>query len=190
MADDELAQLALDDSRTRMQAALQAHARELQTLRTGRAHPSLVEHLRVDLQGAVLTLIQLANISAPEPRLIVIQPWDRASVEPIAKAIQQSDLGLNPQTDGAVIRLPIPELTEERRRNMVKLVNHKTEEAHVETRNIRRDIQNELRTMVKDKDISQDEERRAHDQLDKLTHDFIEKLDKAGSEKERELLEI
>ncbi len=190
MADDELTQLAIDDARTRMQDAVHAHHRELLAIRTGRAHPSLVEHVRVDLQGAVLTLIQLANISAPEPRLIVIQPWDRAAVDPIAKAIQKTDLGLNPQVDGALIRLPIPELTADRRRNMVKLVGRKNEESHIEIRNIRRDIQNELRTMVKAKDISQDEERRTHNQLDNLTQDFIETIDKAGGDKERELLEV
>jgi ribosome recycling factor len=172
-----------------MEDAAGAHNRELTSIRTGRAHPSLVENIRVDLQGAVLNLIQLATISAPESRLIVIQPWDQATVNSIAKSIQQSDLGLNPQIDGTTIRIPIPELTADRRREMAKLVNRKNEEGHIEVRNIRRDIQNQLRSMVKSKDISQDEERRAHEQLEKATRTFVDTIDKAGSEKERELLE-
>ena len=189
MADNDLTVLILDEAQSRMKDAVAAHGRDLNGIRTGRAHPSLVENIRVDLQGAVLNLIQLATISAPESRLVVVQPWDQASVNSIGKAIQQSDLGLNPQIDGAVIRIPIPELTADRRREMVKLVNRKNEEGHIEIRNIRRDIQNQLRSMVKDKDISQDEERRTHDALEKVTRTFIDTVDRTGSEKERELLE-
>ena len=126
----------------------------------------------------------------PRPRLLVIQPWDKNAFDPIQRSIQRSELGLNPQSDGVVIRLAIPELTEERRKQFVRQVGQKTESARVALRNIRRDAQDELRTMVKDKDISQDDEHRAHDQLDKIVRDFTQRIDQEGSAKERELLEV
>lgn len=190
MVESELTQLALDDARGRMGKAVQALKRELATIRTGRAQPSLVDHLKVAYYGTEMLLNQLATISAPEARLIVIQPWDKNAFEPISKAIQQSDLGLNPQSDGTVVRLAIPELTEERRRLLVKQVGGKNEEARVAVRNVRRSVQDDLRGLLKAKDISQDEERRAHDVLEKVTHEFIAQLDQQGSGKERELLEV
>ncbi len=191
MADEnELIALTLDDARDRMRKAAEALRHDLQTIRTGRAHPSLVEHLRVDYQGTPLALNQLATITAPEPRLIVIQPWDRNGIPIITRAIQQSDLGINPQSDGVVIRLALPELTEQRRRDLVKQVGARQEGARVAVRNIRRDAQEELRRMEKARDISQDEERRAHDALEKITQDSIQQIDRVGSEKERELLEV
>ncbi len=190
MADDDLTELALDEARTRMDKTLESHRRELQTVRTGRAHPSLVEHLQVDYYGTVLALNQMANITTPEARLLVIQPWDKNAFEPISKAIQTSDLGINPQSDGIVIRIAIPELTEERRQQLVKRVGTKNEESRVALRNIRRDVQEELRQLLKEKDISQDQEHRAHDTLDKITHEYVEKIDQEGSDKERELLEV
>lgn len=190
MSDDELTQLALDDFRTRVRKTVAAHQRDLGSVRTGRAHPSLVESLPIDYYGAPTPLIQLANISAPEARMLVIQPWDKNAFDPISKSILQSDLGLNPQSDGVVIRLVIPELTEERRKQLVKQVGQKNEAARVALRNIRREVQDDLRKMVKAKDISQDDEHRAHDQLDKITHEFTEKIDQDGAIKERELLEV
>ena len=188
--DDDLTALALDDAQTRMGKAVEALRRELQTIRTGRAHPELVEHLRVDYFGTEMPLNQLATISAPEARLLVIQPWDKNATGPITKAIQLSDLGLNPQSDGVVIRLAIPELTEERRQELARLVSQKNESARVAVRNIRRHVQDELRKFAKAKDISQDAERSAHDDLEKLTHRLVEHVDRVGSEKERELLEV
>jgi ribosome recycling factor len=190
MADDDLTQLALDETRIRMDKNLEAHRRDLASVRTGRANPSLVESLGIDYYGTATPLKQLATVTAPEARMIVIQPWDKNSFDPIARSIQQSDLGLNPQSDGVVIRLVIPELTEERRKLLVKQVSQKNEEARVALRNIRRDAQDELRRMVKAKDISQDDEHRAHDQLDKITHEFGGQIDKEGSEKEHQLLEV
>lgn len=188
--DDDLTQLALDDTRSRMQKTVEAHQRELAAVRTGRAHTSLLKGLPIEYYGSPTPLSQLATITAPEARMLVIQPWDKNAFDPISKSIQQSDLGLNPQSDGIVIRLVIPELTEERRKQLVKQVGQKNEAARVALRNIRRDVQDELRKMVKDKDISQDDEHRAHDQLDKISHQYAEKIDQDGAAKERELLEV
>ncbi len=190
MAESELIELALDDTRARMTKSIESLKRELASVRTGRAQPSLVEHLRVDYYGEKLDLIQLATITAPEARLIVIQPWDKNAFDPISKAIQQSDLGLNPQNDGVVVRLAIPELTEERRLQLVRQVGQKNEEARVAIRNIRRDCQEELRTFLKSKDISEDDEHRAHDVLEKVTHSFVEQVDEVASHKEHELMEV
>ena len=137
-----------------------------------------------------MALNQLATIATPEARLISIQPWDRNAFDPITKAIQTSDIGINPQSDGIVIRLALPELTEERRRDMVKLVHQKSETARVAIRNVRRHIHDDLRAMQRDGDLSQDEERRAETKLDSLTSDFIAKVDAAGNHKEQELLEV
>ena len=188
--DDDLTQLALEETRSRMGKTVDAHQRDLQTIRTGRAHPSLLEGLRIDYYDASMPLNQLATINAPEARLLVIQPWDKNAFDPIQRSIQQSDLGLNPQSDGIVIRLVIPELTEERRKQLLRQVGQKSEAARVSLRNIRRDAQDELRTMVKDKDISQDDERRAHAKLDQIVREFTERIDQDGSTKERELLEV
>lgn len=180
----------LKDARTRMQKAAEALQRELATLRTGRASPALVEHLKVDYYGAPTPLKQLATIAVPEARLITIQPYDRSSIGAIEKAIQKSDLGLNPATDGTVIRLVLPQLTEERRRELVKVVHKKVEEGRVAVRNVRRDALEHLRKAMKDKEISEDEERRAQEQLQKTTDQFIGEVDRIGQEKERELLEV
>lgn len=190
MADDELVELAFSDADDRMRGAVTALERELQSIRTGRAHPGLVEHIRVDYYGTTMALNQMATISAPEARLIAIQPWDKNAFDPITKAIQQSDLGINPQSDGILIRLALPELTEERRRNLVKVVSQKVEGARVAVRNIRRHVHDDLRGMQRDGDLSQDEEHRAETRLDKLTTDYIAIVDRAGGEKEQELLEV
>lgn len=190
MSENELLDLAFEDANDRMRGAVSALERDLLTIRTGRAHTSLVEHIRVDYYGTTMALNQMATISTPEARLIAIQPWDRNAFDPITKAIQTSDLGINPQSDGILIRLILPELTEERRRGLVKVVSQKVESARVAIRNVRRHIHDDLRAMQRDGDLSQDEEHRAESQLDTLTGQFIAKVDAAGSQKERELLEV
>jgi len=190
MSENELLDLAFDDANSRMAGAVSALQRDLMTIRTGRAHTSLVDQLRVDYYGATMALNQLATISTPEARLIAIQPWDRNAFEPITKAIQTSDIGINPQSDGILIRLALPELTEERRRDLVKIVHQKAEAARVAIRNVRRHIHDDLRGMQRDGDLSQDEERRAESKPDTLTSQFIARVDAAGSQKERELLEV
>jgi len=190
MPDDDLTTLALEDAEDRMEKAVEALKHELATVRTGRAHPALVEHLAIDYFGTPMALNQLATISAPEARLIVIQPWDKNAIDPISKSIQLSDLGLNPQDDGNVVRLAIPELTEDRRRELVKQVAQKNENARVAIRNVRRHVQDELRELLKAKEISQDAERSSHDDLEKITHRFIEQSDKVGSDKEKDLMEV
>ncbi len=185
MIDDTLA-----DAKTRMGKAVEALQKELATIRTGRAHPGLVEHLRVDYYGAPTPLNQLATINVPEPRLLVIQPWDRQSLGAIEKAIHKADLGLTPINDGNVIRLAIPQLTEERRKELAKVVHKKVEEGRVAVRNVRRDCHEELRRLQKEKQISEDAQFRAQDDLQKLTDDFIEEIDRVGQEKEAELLAV
>jgi len=180
----------LADAEQRMGKAIEALRRELATIRTGRAQPALVEHLRVDYYGTPTPLNQLASIAAPEARLLTIQPWDKGSMGAIERAIQTSDLGLNPTNDGNVIRLVIPQLTEERRKELVKVVHRKVEEGRVAVRNVRRDCLEELRRLQRDKEVSEDEERRAQDQLQKLTNRFVAEADQVGREKEQELLEV
>ena len=188
--DEELFELAFDDADSRMAGAVSALDAELQAVRTGRAHSSLVEKIRVDYYGTAMDLNQLATINAPEARLIAIQPWDKNAFDPITKALQASDIGINPQSDGILIRLVLPELTEERRRELGKLVHRKTEEARVAVRNVRRHVHDDFRKMQRDGDISQDEEHVAEERLDALTKQFIAKVDAAGNQKERELLEV
>jgi ribosome recycling factor len=173
----------------KMTKSVEALRRELAVLRTGRASPSLLEHIRVDYYGTPTPLNQLASISAPEARLLIIQPWDRAVVSTIKKAIIKSDLGLNPSSDGSVIRLVIPQLTEERRKELVKVVRKRVEESRVAVRNIRREALEELRRMEREKEISEDEEKRALNQLQLLTDNFIEKVDQVGKGKEIEVME-
>jgi ribosome recycling factor len=159
-------------------------------VRTGRANPSLVEHLRVDYYGTPTPLQQLASVSVPEARLLTIQPWDKGSLEAIEKAIQKSDLGLNPSNDGNIIRLAIPPLTEERRKDLVKVVHKKIEDGRVAIRNIRRDAHEMLREFKKEKEISEDAEFGAQEELQKVTDRFIADADRIGQEKETELMEV
>jgi len=179
-----------NDAKDRMTKAVEALRRELATIRTGRAHPGLVEHLHVDYYGTPTALNQIASISVPEPRLIVIQPWDRQAMGTIEKAILKSDLSLTPTNDGTVIRLSIPQLTEERRRELAKVVHKKVEEARVEVRNIRRDGHDELRRLQREKLISEDDQYRGQEKLQKLTDDFVQQIDRLGEEKEAELLAV
>jgi ribosome recycling factor len=178
------------DADSRMDGAVEALRRELAGIRTGRAHPSLIENLQIDYYGAHTPLKQLGNIGAPEARLLTIQVWDRGAVKAIEKAIQSSDLGLNPAIDGQLIRLPIPALTEQRRRDMVKLVHNKTEEARVAVRNVRRHAHDELRRAEKDGGFSQDDLRRHEEELQKLTDGHVATIDVEGKKKEADLLEV
>jgi len=180
----------LDHAKDRMGKAEEALKRELATIRTGRANTGLVDHIRVDYYGSPTPINQLATVAAPEARLLTIQPWDRKALGPIEKAIQKSDLGLNPTNDGMLIRLAIPQLSEQRRKELTKLVQKRTEESRVATRNIRRDGQDEFRKLEKAKDISEDEHRRAADQLQKMTDQTVASLDRIAHQKETELLEV
>jgi ribosome recycling factor len=180
----------LADAEQRMNKAMDALNRDLGTSRTGRASPSLVERLVVEYYGAQTPLNQMAGISVPEPRLLVIQPWDRGSIGMIEKAIQKSELGLNPTNDGQVIRIAIPALTEERRKQLVKLVHTHVEDSKVAVRNIRRDAVSQIRELMNEKLISEDDERRGHQQIDDLSKRFVEESDKIGKAKEQEVLEV
>lgn len=180
----------LDSAKERMAKAEEALKRELATIRTGRASTGLVDHIKADYYGTPTPLNQLATVAAPEARLLTIQPWDRKALGPIEKAIQKSDLGLNPANDGTLIRLVIPQLTEQRRKELTKLVQKRVEESRVAARNIRRDGQDELKKAEKAKEISEDEHRRAADQLQKLTDQTIANLERIGHQKEAELLEV
>jgi len=178
------------DAEDRMSKAMDAIRRDLGTIRTGRASPSLVERLTVEYYGAATPLNQLAGISVPEARLLVIQPWDRGTIGIIEKAIQKSELNLNPTNDGQVIRIAIPALTEERRKQLVKLVHNHVEEGKVAVRNIRRDAMAQVRDLLDQRAISEDDERRAEHQVDDLTKRFIDESDKIGKAKEHEVLEV
>lgn len=180
----------LSDASSRMGKTIEALRRDLLSVRTGRASPALVESIRVDYYGTPTPLKQIATISAPEARLLVIQPWDATSIGEIKKAIQKSDLGLNPSSDGNLIRLSIPPLSEERRKDLVKAVHKKTEDGRVALRNVRRDAMEMLRDLEKEKEISQDEEKRALDRLQEITDSFIEEANVLLKEKEEELLQV
>ena len=180
----------LKDAEHRMQSAVAALDREMDTIRTGRARPSLVEGLKVEYYGTPTPLNQLATINAPEPRLITIQPWDKTQLGAIEKAIQKSDLGLTPTNDGNLIRLVIPQLNEERRKELVKVVHKKVEDGRVAVRNVRRDALEHLRKAQHDKQITDDDERHAQDRLQKITDRYVAEVDKHGHTKEQELLEV
>jgi len=178
------------DLKKEMENTVAALRRDLARTRTGRASGALLEGVLVDYYGTKSPLNQVAGISVPEPRLIVLSPYDKSALANIEKAIQQSDLGLNPMNDGKVIRIPIPELTEERRRELVKHVRKVGEEYRVSARNHRRDAIDLLKEMVKEKEITEDDERRAHEQVEEITKDGIAKLDKVLKAKEEEILEV
>ena len=169
---------------------MEALKRELATIRTGHATPALIEHIKVEYAGVLTPLNQIAGISAPGARLLVIQPWDRGCVHSIEKAILKSDLGLTPTSDGNIIRLNIPPLTEERRQELIRVVRRRVEEGKITIRNLRREAMDELKGLEKNKDISQDELKRALDQLQKLTDSFIADTEQIGRDKEAELIEV
>lgn len=178
------------NARERMQKAVEALRKDLQAIRTGRASAGLIDHIRVDYYGTPTPINQLATVTVPESRLIVIQPWDRGAMQAIERAIQKSDLGLTPVNDGNVLRLNLPPLTEQRRKELARQVQKRVEEGRVAVRNVRRDAHDEIRKLEKGHEISEDEARRATDQLQKLTDQFIAEIDKLGKEKEAELLEV
>lgn len=179
----------LQDARERMDKTIEALKSDLRVIRTGRASPALVESVMVDYYGMPTPLVQLAGITVPEPRLLVIRPWDRNSLNAIEKAILKSDLGLTPNNDGQVIRLAIPPLTEERRRELSKQVARRVEEARVAARNIRRDTNEMLRDLEKEKEITEDERDRALEKAQELTNEYIKLIDEIGKAKEAEILE-
>lgn len=180
----------LADADARMGKSMEALHRDLNTIRTGRASPALLDRLHVDYYGTSTLLNQMAGISAPEARLLVIQPWDKGSIPDIERAIMKSDLGITPNNDGQLIRIAIPQLNEERRKQLVKQVHHHVEDAKVSVRNIRRDSMAQVRELMNDKSISEDEERRAEAQLEEITKRFIDEADKIGKAKEHEVLEV
>jgi ribosome recycling factor len=180
----------LKDVDTRMKAALEALGREFASIRTGRASPSLVDGVRVDYYGTPTPLNQMASVTVPDARTILIQPWEAAQLKAIEKAIQVADLGVNPQNDGKVIRLVMPTLTEERRKQLAKSVGKAAEDGRVAVRNIRREANDRLKAMAKDKKapITEDEERRGHDQIQKTTDQYIARVDELQKKKEQEIL--
>ena len=180
----------LSDADSRMTKAVEFLSRDVSTLRTGRATTSLVEGVMVDYYGTPTPLNQLATITVPEARLIVVQPYDRQAMQSIEKGLQRSDTGLNPSSDGTVIRLAVPPLTQERRREIVRALKRKVEDSKVAVRNVRRDALERLRSMEKDKALSQDENRRAQDRLQKATDAHIGELDKVSSAKEAEIMQV
>jgi ribosome recycling factor len=177
------------EAETRMKGAIQALEDDLAGIRTGRAHPALVEKLPVEYYGTPTPLVQLASISVPEPRSLLIRPFDATSLRSIERAIQISDLGLTPNNDGKTIRLNLPMLTEERRRELVRLVHNRVEEARVAIRNVRRDSIKDLREFLQEKMISEDEQKRGEDELQKITDRFIDEINAIGERKEKEILE-
>jgi ribosome recycling factor len=180
----------LKDAETRMAKSIEALHKELGTIRTGRATPALVERLQVDYYGAPTPLQSVASVSAPEARLLVIQPYDRNAIAGIEKALQRSDLGLNPSNDGQLIRIPVPPLTEERRKELVKLVKRHAEEARVAIRNIRRDEIEHIRKVEKDGEAGSDDVERGVQQIQKITDRFVAKAEEIAQHKEEEILEV
>ncbi|MGD8931728.1 MAG: ribosome recycling factor [Chromatiales bacterium] len=178
------------DAATRMGKSVEALGHELAKVRTGRAHPSLLDHIRVSYYGSEVPISQVANINVEDARTLTVTPWEKNMVSPVEKAIMTSDLGLNPMTAGTVIRVPMPPLTEERRRDLIKVVRHEAEGAKVAIRNIRRDANHNLKDLVKEKMISEDDERRGQEIIQKLTDQHIKEVDEALEVKEKELLEI
>jgi ribosome recycling factor len=181
---------SLKKASEKMDKAVEAMRREFTGVRTGKASPALLDSIRVEAYGSQVPLNQVATVSAPEPRLLVIQPWDRAMISPIEKALQISDLGLNPSNDGKVVRVPIPPLTEERRREYVKLLHRIAEEGRVAVRMARKDANDEIKHRQKDGEISEDEARREQDDVQKLTDRHITQIDELLKHKEAEVMEV
>jgi len=178
------------DAAERMSKCVASLRNELKKLRTGRASTNLLEHLRVDYYGSEVPLQQVANVAVEDSRTLTVVPWEKQMVPVIEKAIMKSDLGLNPATAGNVIRVPLPALTEERRRELGKVVRHEGESARVAIRNVRRDVMHELKEMLKEKMISEDDDRRAHDDVQKLTDKYVAEVDQVVAEKEKELMQV
>jgi ribosome recycling factor len=180
----------LQDAGVRMTKSIESLKQSLSRVRTGRAHPSLLDHLRVDYYGSEVPISQVANIGVEDARTLTVTPWEKPMVQVVEKAILSSDLGLNPATAGTVIRIPMPPLTEETRRDLVKVVRHEGEAAKVAIRNIRRDANSDFKDLLKEKEISEDEERRAGEEIQKLTDKYVAEVDKVLENKEEELMAI
>jgi len=178
------------DARERMAKCVQNFQNDLKKLRTGRAHPSLIEHLRVDYYGSEVPLQQVASIAVEEGRTLVVSPWEKSVVQAIEKAIFKSDLGLTPMTAGTVIRIPMPPLTEERRREITKMLRHDAEGARVAVRNVRRDVMTDVKELLKEKSISQDDERRAETEIQKLTDKHVADIEQLLAAKEKEVMQV
>lgn len=178
------------DAEIRMGKSIESLQHELSKIRTGRAHPSLLDHVTVEYYGAQVPLSQTANIAVEDSRTLSVSPWETSMVQAIEKAIMNSDLGLNPNSAGSVIRIPLPPLTEERRRDMVRIVRQEAEGARVAIRNIRRDANSDFKDLVKEKEISEDDERRAQEEIQKLTDRFVKQVEVCVNEKETELMEV
>jgi ribosome recycling factor len=180
----------IQDAETRMGKSVESLRTELTKIRTGRAHPSLLDHLAVDYYGAATPLSQVANVSVEDARTLMITPWEKDMVKAIEKAIMKSDLGLNPATAGTVIRIPMPQLTEERRHDLVRVVRKEAENGRTAIRNIRRDANGDFKDLLKEKEITEDDSRQAEDAVQKLTDNFVAKVDEVLSKKETELMEV
>jgi ribosome recycling factor len=181
---------ALAQARTRMEKAVEDFRKELSSVRTGRANVSVLDHVRVDYHGTPMPINQLGTLSVPDPMMIVISPWDASAVPSIDKAIRTSDLGLNPTNDGKVVRVPIPPLTEDRRKDLVKHMHKVLENHRTAVRNIRRDIKEAVEKLEKEKKISEDDKKRSLDELEKLTHSETKKIEDLSAAKEKEVLEM
>jgi ribosome recycling factor len=188
--DPSVIEIVLSEAADRMHKAVTHTQGEFSTIRTGRATPALVEKLKVDYYGTEVPLQQLAGFSVPEARVLVISPYDKNSLKAIERAIQNSDLGINPNNDGQLIRLVFPQLTSERRKELVKVVRHKAEEGRIAARNVRRDARRELEGLEKDGDISADDLERAEKELEKVTHEHVAEIDRMLARKEQELLDV
>jgi ribosome recycling factor len=180
----------LDDAKRRMDKSVDATAHEFNTVRTGRASAALLDRVKVDYYGTETPLNQLATINVPEARMLTVQPYDPGSIKAIERAILESELGLTPSNDGKIVRLPIPQLTEERRKELVKVVRNLAEEGRVAVRNVRRDVMHHLKELVRDGDVGDDEERRAEDRAQKLTDEHTAKIDDLLKRKEEEIMEV
>lgn len=183
-------EILFKEAETRMRKSIDALHHELAKLRTGRANPGLVTNVMVDYYGSLMPLSQVANISVLDPRTLAVSPWEKKLVPTIEKAILNSGLGLNPSTSGDLIRIPLPALTEERRRDLVKVVKAEVENAKISVRNVRRDVNNQVKDAVKNKTMSEDEEHRAQDRVQKLTDSLVAEIDKICQKKEAELMEV
>jgi len=180
----------MGDAKRRMEGAVRNLTNELASVRTGRASTALLDRVSVDAYGSRMPLTQLATVQAPEPRMLTVQPYDRSLMKTVEKALMESDLGLTPSNDGQVIRLPIPQLTEERRKELVRLVHKMAEEARIAVRNVRRDVLNELKRAERDGDVSRDELARAQDEMQKLTDSEVKAVDELMHRKEAEIMEV
>jgi ribosome recycling factor len=178
------------DAESRMQKSIDSLRNELSKIRAGRAHPSLLEHVRVDYYGTETPLTQVANVTVQDARTLAVSPWEKDMVGKIERAILESDLGLNPATSGTLIRVPLPPLTEERRRELGKVVRNEGENAKVAIRNVRRDANNDVKELLKEKEVSEDEARRSEDDIQKITDRFVKEIDDIVKEKEADLLEV